>query len=156
MCFIWIMKQQITSLFKYENWANARILDALSQIPEPDDKALDLLSHILLVQMVWYSRMAGVAAPQVWAKKSLDQCKEIYAVNNKILTPFIQKQTEDSLNAHIEYKNTKGEKFSNTVTQIITHLFNHSTYHRGQIVERLKGKLPQMPVTDYILFLREK
>lgn len=150
------MKQQITSLFKYENWANARILDAISQLKEPDEKCLDIMSHILLVQMVWYSRIAGVAAPQVWAKKSLQQCKEIYSVNNKILAPFIEKQTADTLNNIIEYKNTKGDKFSNTVTQILTHLFNHSTYHRGQIVERLKGKLPAMPVTDYIVFAREK
>jgi len=150
------MKEQVTTLFEYEKWANGRILDAIAQLKEPDEKCLELMSHILLVQMVWYSRMAGVAAPPVWAKKSLEQCKEIYTVNNKILTPFIEKQTKDSLQAFIEYKNTKGEKYSNTGTEILTHLFNHSTYHRGQIVERLKGKIPQMPATDYIVFVREK
>jgi uncharacterized damage-inducible protein DinB len=150
------MNKQIISLFKYENWANVRMLDAIGQLIEPDEKCLDLMAHILLVQMVWYSRMAGVAAPPTWAKKSLEQCKEMYEVNKKILTPFIEKQTKDTLVANIDYKNTKGDKFSNTVTQILTHLFNHSTYHRGQIVERLKGKLPQMPATDYIVFLREK
>ncbi len=150
------MNKQILSLFKYENWANARIIDALAQLPEQDEKSLELMSHILLVQMVWYSRMAGVAVPPVWEKKSFQQIKDIYEVNKKILTPFIEKQTKDTLNATIDYKNTKGDKFSNTVTQILTHLFNHSTYHRGQIVERLKGKLPKMPETDYIVFLREK
>jgi uncharacterized damage-inducible protein DinB len=150
------MNKQINSLFKYENWANARIIDAISQLPEPDEKTLDILSHILLVQMVWYSRMAGVTAPPTWAKKSLEQCKEMYEVNKKILTPFIEKQTKDTLNSDVDYKNTKGDKFSNSAAQILTHMFNHSTYHRGQIVERLKGKLPQMPATDYIVFLREK
>ncbi len=150
------MNKQILSLFKYENWANARIIDALSQLPEPDEKNLELMSHILLVQMVWYSRIAGVTAPPVWEKKSFQQIKEIYEVNKKILTPFIEKQTKDTLAAYIDYKNTKGEKYSNTVTQILTHLFNHGTYHRGQIVERLKGKLPHMPETDYIIFAREK
>lgn len=150
------MKQQITSLFKYENWANARIIESISLLQEPDEKVLELMSHILLVQMVWYSRIAGVTAPPVWEKKSLQQIKDIYEVNKKILTPFIEKQTKDTLTAYIDYKNTKGEKYSNTVTQILTHLFNHSTYHRGQIVERMKGKLPKMPVTDYIMFAREK
>jgi uncharacterized damage-inducible protein DinB len=150
------MKQQITSLFKYENWANARILESISRLQEPDEKILDLMSHILLVQMVWYSRIAGVTAPPVWEKKSFQQIKEIYEVNKKILTPFIEKQTKDTLNTIIDYKNTKGIKYSNTTAQILTHLFNHSTYHRGQIVERLKGKLPHMPETDYIVFLREK
>src|SRR5580658_4043967 len=153
------MKQQITSLFKYENWANARIIDALSQLneaeqstlhPMPDDKCLELMSHILLVQMVWYSRIAAVTAPPIWEKKSFQQIKEIYEVNKKILTPFIEKQTKDTLAGYIDYKNSKGEKYSNTVAQILTHLFNHGTYHRGQIVERMKGKLPHMPETDYI------
>lgn len=150
------MNKQIHSLFKYENWANARMLESISLLKEPDDKILDLMSHILLVQMVWYSRIMGIAAPPVWDKKSLQQCKEMYEVNKKILTPFIEKQTKDTLNTIIDYKNTKGQPFSNTITQILTHLFNHSTYHRGQIVERLKGKLPQLPETDYIVFLREK
>lgn len=150
------MNKQILSLFKYENWANARIIDALGQLQEPDEKSLELMSHILLVQMVWYSRIMGIAAPPVWEKKTFQQIKDIYEVNKKILTPFIEKQTKDILAEYKDYKNTKGDKFSNTVTQILTHLFNHSTYHRGQIVERLKGKLPHMPETDYIVFLREK
>jgi len=114
------------------------------------------MAHLLLVQMVWYSRMEGKASPPIWAKKSLNECKEVYAVNNKILSAFIAQQTNDSLERVVNYKNSKGEKYSNTVTEILTHLFNHSTYHRGQIVERLKGKLPQMPETDYIMFAREK
>jgi len=150
------MKKHITTLFEYEKWANTRILDALSQLQETDEKSLDIMAHILLVQMVWYSRIAGIADPPVWAKKTLDQCKEMHTVNNKILVPFMAQFTDDSLKRDVEYKNTKGQKFTNTVTQILTHMLNHSTYHRGQIVERLKGKIPQMPVTDLIAFMREK
>lgn len=150
------MKKQITSLFEYEKWANGIILDALARLKETDEKSLDIMAHILLVEMVWYSRISGITEPPVWAKKSLEQCREIYAVNNKILTTFIEKQTKDTLETSIDYKNIKGNKYSNTVTQILTHLFNHSTYHRGQIVERMKGKLSPMPETDYIIFARLK
>jgi len=150
------MKKQIATLFEYEKWANAKILDAIAQVKETDEKSLDIMAHILLVQMVWYSRIAGVTEPPVWAKKTLDQCKELHTVNNKILTPFIAQLTDESVKKEIDYKNTKGNKFSNTITEILTHLFNHNTYHRGQIVERLKGKIPQMPITDYIAFIREK
>jgi uncharacterized damage-inducible protein DinB len=150
------MKKQLTTLLEYEKWANARILDALALLKEPDEKCLEIMAHILLVQMVWYSRMEDKAAPPVWAKKSLNECREICTVNNMLLDGFMAKQTEDTLERVVKYQNTKGEKFNNLVIQIVNHLFNHSTYHRGQIVERLKGKLPAMPVTDYIVFLREK
>lgn len=150
------MKKHFITLFEYEKWANANILDALSQLKEADEKVLDIMAHILLVQMVWYSRINNLPDPPVWAKKSLSQCKELYTVNTKILIPYIAQLTDETLKKEVEYKNTKGNKYSNTVSQILTHLFNHSTYHRGQIVEQLKGKLPQMPVTDYIAFLRTK
>lgn len=150
------MKKQLATLFEYEKWANARILDALAQLKEADEKSLEIMAHILLVQMVWYSRIANIPGPQVWAKKSLAQCKDKYEVNNKVLIPFFAQLTDESIKVEVDYKNTKGVKYTNTVAQILTHLFNHSTYHRGQIVERLKGKLPAMPETDYIVFLREK
>lgn len=150
------MKKHITTLFEYEKWANAKILDALTQLKETDEKSLDIMAHILLVQMVWYSRISGVSDPPVWAKKTIEQCKELYSVNNKVLAPFFTRLTDDFLKKNIEYRNTKGQKYTNTVGQILTHLFNHSTYHRGQIIERLKGKIPQIPVTDFIAFSREK
>ena len=150
------MKKQLTTLVEYDKWANARILDSLTQLKDADEKCLEIMAHILLAQAVWYSRMDEKAAPAVWAKKSLEQCKEMNTVNNILLAGFMAKQTDDTLTSAVKYQNTKGDKFTNTVIQILTHIFNHSTYHRGQIVERLKGKLPVMPVTDYIAFVREK
>ncbi len=150
------MKKHFTTFIEYEKWANTRILDALAQLKETDDKSLDIMAHILLAQMVWYSRVDEKTAPPVWDKKSLDQCREMNTVNHMLLNGFMAKQTDDSLGKVIKYQNTKGDKYSNSVAQILTHVFNHSTYHRGQIVERMKGKLPQMPVTDFIAFIREK
>ncbi len=70
------MKKHITTLFNYEMWANARILDALTQLQETDEKSLEIMAHILLVQMVWYSRIASLPDPPVWTKKTLGQCHE--------------------------------------------------------------------------------
>lgn len=150
------MKKQLSSLFEYDKRANASILNALTQLKEADEKCLDIMAHILLAEMVWYSRIANVPGPQVWEKKTLEQCKDLYEANNKVLTPFFTQLTDELIEKDIEYRNTKGIKFSNTVGEMLTHVFNHSTYHRGQIVERMKGKLPVMPATDYIVFLREK
>lgn len=123
------MKKQFTSLLEYEKWANERILDALAQLKEPDEKCLEIMAHILLVQMVWYSRMEDKAAPPIWAKKSLKECLETLKVNNMLLEGFMAKQTEDTLMRAVKYQNSKGEKFNNLVIHILTHLFNHSTYH---------------------------
>lgn len=102
------MKKQIATLFEYEKWANERILNSIAQLKGPDEKCLDLVSHILLVQMVWYSRMEGKASPPRMGKKSLNECREIYTVNNKILASFLAQQTDETLKKAIKYKTSKG------------------------------------------------
>ena len=149
------MKEHLALLLRYEKWANKKILDALKELPVPDEKALDIMSHILLVQMVWYSRIVNQTAPPVWDKKSLADLFSLHEENYKVLDAWMSKLSETDFSKIIEYKNTKGEPFKNTIKDILTHVFNHSTYHRGQIVERMKGKLPKMPDSDFIIYFRE-
>jgi len=68
----------------------------------------------------------------------------------------MSKLDEKNLATIIAYKNFKGDSFENRVEDILTHVINHSTYHRGQIIAQLKGQLPSLPSTDYILFIREQ
>lgn len=150
------MQRQISTLFKYDYWANTRILSSLSQLPASDESALCIIAHILLAQEVWFSRLIGGSAPSVWEKLTLDQCAVKVSGIFSAFSPYIEKLNNEEVNKTVNYKNTKGEAFSNTVEEILTHLFNHGTYHRGQIVERMKGKLQTMPVTDLIVFLRGK
>jgi len=149
------MKEHLTQFLRYEQWANKTILDALKQLLVVDEKTLDIMAHILLAQAVWYTRMVGQPSPKIWDKKTLDELYKMWEENNRALDMYFDKLSEKDFFQNIEYKNSKGDSFHNMVKDIVTHQFNHSTYHRGQIVERLKGKLPQMPVTDFIAFLRK-
>jgi len=55
----------------------------------------------------------------------------------------------------LSYKNTSGQPFSQPVYQILLHLFNHSTYHRGQLVTMLHQlEFTSIPATDFLVFTR--
>jgi len=149
------MKEHFAQFLSYEKWANKKILDALKTLPAADEKALDIMSHILLVQMVWYSRIVNQTAPPIWDKRSLDELYKMYEENNKTLDAFFEKLTDKDFYETTHYKDSKGNPYENTLKDLLTHLFNHSTYHRGQIVEKLKGNLSTLPATDFIFFLRE-
>jgi len=71
---------------------------------------------------------------------------------NRVLTSKILR--ERSLSDSINYVNTKRQRFSNTIKEMFLHLFNHSSYHRGQINQLLvaEGKLAM--VSDYIVYNR--
>ncbi|UPT65543.1 MAG: hypothetical protein M0D57_13455 [Sphingobacteriales bacterium JAD_PAG50586_3] len=60
----------------------------------------------------------------------------------------------DDYSAVLEYKNSRGDAWNSTYEDILTHIANHGTYHRGQIASRLKEIGVQPPTTDYIAYSR--
>ncbi|TNF76236.1 MAG: damage-inducible protein DinB, partial [Bacteroidetes bacterium] len=54
----------------------------------------------------------------------------------------------------IIYENTEGRSFSNTLQDILFHIVNHSTHHRGQITMDFRKNGMDPPLLDYILYKR--
>lgn len=74
---------------------------------------------------------------------------------NRQWEDFVRNATDEMLLAVLPYKNLKGEQFEQPVYEILTHLLNHGTYHRGQVVTMLRQVgVDKIPQTDYILFSR--
>jgi uncharacterized damage-inducible protein DinB len=62
-------------------------------------------------------------------------------------------QLEDTDLARVfEYE---GPRFRNTIEEILTQLFGHSWYHRGQIAQLLRSIGAEPAVTDYVFWARE-
>lgn len=151
------MKEQFKLLFEYEKWATGKVLDAMNKLHAEDEKCTDWMAHILLAQLIWYTRLLNdVPEFTPWEKKTFEDCLEMFEDNTRLWNEYCLALDERKLTEVISYKNTKGDTFKNSVKDILTHVINHSTYHRGQIIARLKGQLPSLPSTDYILFIREK
>src|SRR5262249_7307848 len=56
---------------------------------------------------------------------------------------------------NLSYKNMKGVPCNDPVYQILMHLFNHATYHRGQMGTMLRQvQMDNIPATDFILWCR--
>ena len=56
----------------------------------------------------------------------------------------------------IDYKSFAGEPFTNTLGQIVQHVVNHGTYHRGQVATMLRQLGAQAISSDLICFYRER
>lgn len=70
------------------------------------------------------------------------------------LAVFAQAKSEIELKYFVTYKNTKGELFKKSIADILVHVSNHSTYHRGQINARLRSLDADVNIfsTDYIYY----
>ena len=62
--------------------------------------------------------------------------------------------TGDALERGITYKNSAGEQYTSTLEDILTHVFMHGSYHRGQIASLIRAAGDTPSPTDYIFFTR--
>jgi uncharacterized damage-inducible protein DinB len=149
------MKEHLKDLQLYNQWANGVVVDAL-QNNEMPDKAIELMSHIINANMIWLDRLEGrVSGLEVWKVYEKGQLRELLKRSDIALMNFISKSSEEKLSDNIEYANSKGEKFSSGIIEILIHLNVHAAYHRGQIISLMKGKVSPLPYTDYIHYARK-
>ncbi|MBE2279712.1 MAG: cytochrome c biogenesis protein CcsA, partial [Ignavibacteriaceae bacterium] len=116
--------------------------------------AFNLMSHILNAHIIWINRIKNEEI-----KVSPFTIHDTLTLSSKNLENYentLSILVNNDNSKIIHYRNTKGEKFINTVAGILHHIINHSTYHRGQISIALKQEDIPVPVSDYIAYLREK
>lgn len=75
-------------------------------------------------------------------------------VNHERWKAFLEKLEDGDFAKIINYQTTSSVAFQTKLNDILTHLINHGTYHRGQIVQLLKNERETLPATDYILWVR--
>ncbi len=161
------MIDELRELFAYNRWANHRILDAAAKL---NDEALDkdlgssfpsvraTLAHILSAEWAWLSRWQGTSptgVPDSWDLSTLDAIRKRWAEVERKQQAFIDALGEDDLRRAVSYRNIKGEPFTNTMAQMLRHVVNHSTYHRGQVITMLRQLGADAVSTDLITYYRE-
>ncbi len=114
---------------------------------------MDILHHIAAAQWIWLTRIQD----SLGDKES--RMPEPVALNEGVFKGLhdawlrINKGWPDQ--EEIRYSNSKGEKHSNTLDEITTHVLNHGTYHRGQLRGLAEAEdFSDFEDTDFIRFTR--
>jgi uncharacterized damage-inducible protein DinB len=140
-------------LFEYSHHFNQKLATVFTEQPVlSSGKSIQLFNHLLNAQQVWTSRVLGAAQPfGAWEMHPVGELKEIDRAN---YTNAVRILDESDLNSAIKYTTSKGETYTNSVRDILFHVINHSTYHRGQIATEFKQNGIDPLVTDYIFYKR--
>lgn len=147
--------QDVDSLIRYNHWASGRILDVMQSADAVPERAVELFSHLLRAQDVWYGRVQKTdhAELDFWATEPISACAErVEASTQRWQT--VLKEYED-LDQSMSYTNSKGTPFETPLRDVLTHVVNHGTHHRAQIALVLREADIAPPPTDYIFYLRE-
>lgn len=158
----------IQTLYDFNYWAKARIMSVVETLSQEQfTKNLGsshggihgTLVHIVGAEHIWLSRWIGQAVFRLLDPKDYSTIPAVRQKWDEVeqqMGEFVGGLTEENLSAIVTYKTTEGRQFSNPLWQMMQHVINHSTYHRGQIVTMLR-QLGVKPIgTDLITFYREK
>jgi uncharacterized damage-inducible protein DinB len=160
-------KQDIQLLYKYNTWANARILNAAANVTEeqflapasfPHGGLRGTLTHTLFAEWIWHMRWQG-ESPAVGMKPedfpTFDSLRARWLEEEKLLMTFVDELTNEKLNNTFHYKTTKGESFERILWQAMAHVVNHGTQHRSEAAAMLTELGHSPGDIDLILFIRE-
>lgn len=144
-------------MMSYDAWATQQTLHSLQQAPEQSEKAVKLLAHILAAHRIWHARVTGqdTRSLSVWPEASLEALEPQVEERRRGWQDVLAAMPEEGLQRIVEYTNTKGAAYSNTVADIIAHVLFHGMYHRAQIASMVKAGGGVPAATDFIAYVRE-
>ena len=162
------MPREIQELYDYDRWASRRILAACAGLSAEQlgrnlgssfPSVLATLEHMLSANWIWLERWQGRSpgnVPASWNISGWDALEHEWADVERRQGTFIAGLREDDLRRVLDYRNTAGTPFAAPLWQLLRHVVNHATYHRGQVVTMLRQLGSPAPSTDLVLYHREQ
>jgi uncharacterized damage-inducible protein DinB len=159
----------IRVLIDYNYWARDRVLTSAEQL-SPEQllrnldssfgSVLDTLVHMHFAEWIWYQRWKGespTAGPDRSQLVSVDAIRDAWRPLEDQIRSFVETLGPAGLARTIEYRTMNGQPGSSAHWQMIVHVVNHGTYHRGQVATMLRqlGARPALS-TDMIVFFRDQ
>ena len=176
-----MLKPQFKLLANYNNRMNQKICDSIKVLSDQDlwaDKGaffgsiLGTLNHLMVGDLIWLTRFNqhpnypnGFTALQGLARfekpfqltQKLCHSQTDYIGKrltlDKIIIDLIEELTEEDLSRTLTYTNTKGIRFNKPFSQLLLHLFNHQTHHRGQVTTLLNQLGIDIGETDLLMLI---
>jgi uncharacterized damage-inducible protein DinB len=163
------MKELLKQYAAYNIWASQKILDIILALPEEKQLAevpssftslFKTVLHMLDAENIWWQRMKlqeRIVVPSQNFTGSMQELANTLLQQSRLWEEWVSNASELSIEHVFQYQNTKREVFKMPVYQMVHHVFNHGTYHRGQLINMLRqlgaDKLPQ---TDFSVWSRTK
>jgi uncharacterized damage-inducible protein DinB len=158
---------EIAELFEFHAWATRRMFESTAELSDEEfardlgnsfPSIRDTLVHTIGAEWVWLTRWHGTsptAFPTAAAPTHADIVRRWEEINAE-RAAFLRSLAPDSIDVVVAYRSFAGVDFAFPLWQMLRHVVNHSSYHRGQVTTMLK-QLGHKPIsTDMILMYQER
>lgn len=164
------LREHFVRLFECDARCTPLVIDALrrsrakieevglASLEAPHEHAIEIFCHMQAARRLWLSRVEDSPADfppdgvfPVWPlEKAETEAHEM----DGLWARFLAGLPADAVRRPVRYACTEGKPFVSTLSDILTHVVNHSSYHRGQIASLVAKTGVRPPVTDFIALTR--
>lgn len=155
-------------LYAYNEWADRQLLGAASQVSDEVlnkertafGSVMGTLAHIVSSQEIWLERWVRGKNPKAVADvqnaKQLAAVKAVYQRSHAALREYLGGLIDQDVDRNCHYQNSIGDPYSRVLWQLMVHVANHGTYHRGEIAAALSALGHSPGDLDFVYWERRR
>jgi uncharacterized damage-inducible protein DinB len=160
--------RNVRMLTRYSAWADERMFDALARLPEGEATAkrpalfgnmVHTLNHLLVIDQIWQAhlegRSHGFKARNTETHPPLAELRTAQRAVNQWYVDYADRMTQASHDEVVRFEFVGGGAGEMTRGDILLHVVNHKTYHRGHVADMFYQVPARPPTTDLPVFLRD-
>ncbi len=162
-----LIAEMLRAHIDYTAWASERLVDAAAGLSEEElrrdfqtseHSVLGTLAHIFGADRIWLFRLAGGENPGYLttdADFSLAVLQNDWPALYERWRLWAAGLTDASAERLVDYRDMKGNAHRQPLWQLVLHVVNHGTHHRGQVSGMLRamGRVP--PPLDLAVYYRQ-
>ena len=147
---------------RYSAWASRRLVEAVGAVPDTDfektvgishGSLLGTLAHILWADWLWFTR---VVEPMEKPGQTREVLETVWPELQDKWVAWAERAGDPEINRIVEYRSiVDGQMARTPAWQIVLHVVNHATLHRGQAMGMLRQMGVAPPHTDLMNYYRE-
>jgi uncharacterized damage-inducible protein DinB len=162
------MRHHLQMLTRYAAWANERLYQTLAGLPESElvkkqrivfGSIIRTLNHVYTMDLVWQAHLEQ--KPHAFRTRNpvdhpdFSELRHVQAALDQWYVSYAMGLTDELINERVGFRFIGGGDGSMTRGDIVLHVINHTTYHRGHIADMIYQIPAEPPTTDLPVFLRE-
>lgn len=163
------MKELLKQYAAYNIWASQQILEVILTLREEKQKAelpssfnslYKTILHMWDAESIWWQRMKlheRIIRPSQDFSGTMQDAATGLLNQSRKWEEWISNASELSIDHVFQYQTFSKEQFKQPTWQMLLHVFNHGTYHRGQLINMLRQlEVNKVPATDFVIWTRGK
>ena len=163
------MKELLQRYASFNVWANQKLLERISRLTDEQIRQeitssfpgiFKTVLHLWDAESIWWQRLKlseQIDVPSANFSGNYGELEKSLLKQSLQWEEWVNNANDNQLQHVFAYQNSKKEQFKQPVNEVLLHLFNHGTYHRGQLVTMLRQLgADDIPHTDFIVFSRNK